>query len=397
MIGQELIGDLTIGTCDAYETVVPDTSVYFSLGGYDLNGHVVLPISVSGMTRNISSFSIPTKAKCRLSEAGMEPLKYDFQLIFSDKTEADAFRRLVNGLSEDLVWCGGRSDWYQTAKYVSVSPAEVIDDLIHYLCNVSLQMENPMLIKLLATGVSVVQASLLFETAEFENDGTADAPLTFFFRARYAGAQHLKSLTAKLFDGLSEISSVLLSNQLLSTERLEFSEGDIIKSIYSENFIDTNKLTLDSYETSGITQHDGHIHIASTGYLTYKFYGPNPTLDNILLQANFTVTAGSPVVEVSTDNLVWKTAIAAVDMLDGYHEYYLDESDKKGDIYVCFYCPAGSTLDINFLRFTSTRTVVPDIEFVIPAGKTYSVELSDATTSSHQVDAEISFCPRSWP
>ena len=82
MIGQELIGELTIGTCDAYETVVPDTSVYFSLGGYDLNGHVILPISVSGMTRNISSFSIPTKAKCRLSEAGKEPLKYDFQLLF---------------------------------------------------------------------------------------------------------------------------------------------------------------------------------------------------------------------------------------------------------------------------------------------------------------------------
>jgi len=397
MIGQELIGDLTIGTCDAYEIVVPDTSVYFSLGGYDLNGHVVLPISVSGMTRSISSFSIPTKAKCRLAEAGMEPLKYDFQLIFNDKTEADVFRRLVNGLSESVPWCCGRSDWYQIAKYVSVSPAEVVDDLVHYLCAVSLQLEDPMLIKLAPTIYIVAQASLPLDSAEFENDGTADAPLSIVFSARYAGGQHLKGLTAKLFDGMSEISSVLLSNQLLSTERLEFSEGDTIKSIYSDNFIDINKLTLDSYEKSGVTQHDGHIHIAAGGYLTYKFFGPNPTLDNVLLQADFVVTSGSPVVEVSTDNLVWKTAIAATDMLDGYHDYYLDESDKKGDIYVCIYCPAGSTLDINFLRFTTIRTVTPEIEFVIPAGKTYSVELSDATTSSHQVDAEISFCPRSWP
>ena len=702
MIGQELIGEIIIGSCDAYETVVPDTSVFFSLGGYDLNGHVVLPISISGMTRNISSMGISTRAKCRLSETGMDHLKYHFQLIFSDKIEADAFRRVVNGLSEDAAWCGGRSDWYQVAKYVSVSPAEIIDDLIHYLCEVTLEFENPMLIKMAETSFLLTKASLPIHTSGFENDGTADAPMDFVFDARYADGQHLKALTVTLFDGPSIVSEALISNQLLNTEHLEFSEGDTILSTYSDNFIDPAKLPLDIYDSSGITIHDGYIQIAAGGRLTYKFFGPNPTLDNILLQADFLVTAGLPYVRVSSNNIVspwgeadlnnigtkpimvggtytgvtdtkyevklgqgtpgqpdtysyrsyvdeawsgwstsepimsggfklgldsgspvdivfsygskrtgatiaasiqaaiqalagdysamtcsfgggnytithaskqphvtpatrnsldsvlklgvanggtetgktsvssggvttlvtqpndlvnsitmlfhggfmlkvgtgtatlvsfsydaltsgatiaaeiqaaiqalggdfaaitcafstnytlthaskalvvtdaiqnnlaailklgvanggteagftsvsnggaitlavqsneladifhiysheitnWKTAIATHDMQDGYHDYYLDESDKRGDIYVSFYCPSGATLDINFLRFVATRTIVPETEFVIPAGKTYSVVISDATNSSHEVDTDISFCPRSWP
>jgi hypothetical protein len=397
MIGEELIGELLIGSCAEYEAEVVDTSIYFSLGGYDLNGHVVLPIMPSGLTRNTSNIGIPTRARCRLSEEGMEPLSYEFQLIFDDKDEADAFRRLVNGLSENVAWCGGRSTWYQIAKYVSVSPAEIVDDLIHYLCNVVLQFENPMLIKLAATTFSKNLAPLPIQSPVFENDGTADAPLSFVFDARYAGGQHLKELALTLYDGLAEVSAVLLSNQLLSTERLEFSEGDTILCTYMENFIDRSKLTLDKCASSGLTEQDGYVQLAAEGYLTYKFYGPNPTLDNVLLQADFTITAGSPLVQVSTDNVTWKTAIAAVDMQDGYHSYYLDQSDKIGDFYVRFYCPVGATLDINFLRFVATRTITPDVEFVIPAGESYSVEISDAATSGHEVDAAITFQPRSWP
>ena len=690
MLGDELIGETIIGTSDDYEIAGPDASVYFSLGGYDLNGHVVLPISISGLTRSISTMNIPTRAKSRLSENGMDPLKYSFQLIFSSKIEADAFRRLVNGLSEDVPWCGGRSDWYQISKYVSVSPAEIIDDLIHYLYNVTLEFENPMLIKLVPITFILTKASLPLQSSGFVNDGTADASLSFRFDARYANGQHLKGLNIILLDGTSMVSSVLLSDRLLSMECIKFSEGDTIVTTYLENFIDPAKLLLDIYKSDGLTIYDGYIHIASGGRLTYKFFGPNPTLDNIFLQADFLVTAGLPYVQISTDNVVspwgeadinnigtkpitvagtytqdesvqrkyevklgqgtpdtysyrfyddevwsdwstpepifsggfklgldtgtpvqvtfayealatgatiaaaiqsaiqalagdyaamtctfgaskytitfvlkggfnlkvgtdsvklvwfsyetltsgatiaaaiqeairalggncaamtcgfangnytithanmavvvtdassnnlaavlklgvanggtesghtsvsnggvttlavsktphitdsirnnlaavlklgvanggtesghtsvsnggvttlavqvfesadryhiyshaltnWKTGIAASIIQNGYQEYYLDETDKVGDIYISFYCPPDAGLDINFLRFESIRTIVPVIEFMIPAGKNYSVLIEDAANSSHEVDTDISFSSRSWP
>ena len=400
MIGEMRIGEDQIGMANLAIAPTADTELYFSLGGYSLQDHVVVPITVSGLERATSKMGIPTKANSLLSETGMDPIEYTFQVVFSTIAEANAFKKLVNSLSEDIIWHGGRESLYQKAKYASVRPAEISDDMFHSLFDVHLMLEDPFLYSTNSYKLSYDNSELPIDI-NLENAGNAESPIEILVTGRYLNGNFLNGLTANLYNGNVLISSVLLSDRLLSDEILKFTTGDMIQTVYKDQCLSLIQYQRDSYDFYDASFSNHIITIGEAGnggYLTYKLYGPNPTLDNILLQAKIEDITGLPWIRTSTDNATWYDAVIAVDMAEGYNSYYLMETDRRSDIYVQFYCPVGSKLELSFMRFKVNRSIVPYPAFVIPTEKTYKVEISDNDiNSSHFADVELDFAPRYWP
>jgi len=406
LIGDYHIGFMLIGMDEAGTQPEPEPetsqSFYFNLAGYDLSGKVLVPIKAKGFSKSTTSWSIPSRIYSKIRESGVKSLEWEFSVVFPDHAEANAFRRKCNSLVENVNWFAGSRDWYYIVKYASVSPNQIDEDIYHVTLDVNLFLEDPLLRSARAQSWSLTSASLPANSCAFDTLlATADSP---FDRIRVVGkyynGSHLKDLSVTLMHGGEEITSALLSNKLLSDEILTL-DGNRINTEYVEDFPSSVRITQDAYAMSNVVVSGGKATISPGGYLTYKLSGPNPTLENVLLQATINVISGNPSIRTSVDNSNWENGVLASELSEVsgiYTDFYLSGTDKRGDVYVQFYCPAGASIEIEFLRLSTVREIYLKKDFVIPAGeKEYSVKIEDGTSSSHVANIQISFYQRRYP
>jgi hypothetical protein len=377
--------------------VSEEGTIHFALGGVDLDGHVVMPVSLSGLARKTSVRTIPGVARSILTDQGVGSLQYAFDVLFDDLAEGDAFEAIANTLAEDLTFFAGSQYWYHDVKYMSIMPKEVIDFNFAKLLSVDLYLEDPYLYYVTATRDLQVNHPLPYTSSEFENTGSGSTPFeSIKIIGRYL-VDRLKSATVSLMNGSDLIDSVLLSDELLSDEEIDFQDGNVLVCTYEDDFPDLVREAIDKYASSGtVTQSGSSMNIAASSSVTYKLFGPNPTADpvNLTLDA---IKTGSPIVEISTNGTTWYTSLTASDILSGLHSYDLPDTEHCTIVYVRFTCPAGATLAIDYLKFIARRSVLGD-DFVIPPGEVYSVLVEDAAaSSSHLADIGIVYRNRKWP
>ena len=197
-------------------------------------------------------------------------------------------------------------------------------------------------------------------------------------------------------DGSDEESYIPISDELLTDEVASMDIYGNLTCTYEDNYLTTTKFNQDKYASSNATCSGGKVRITTGGYLTYKFYGPHPTLHNSMLTANMNKVAGSPIIQVSSDGVVWKTAVTSAQILNNIAtDYYIDGSEKLGDFYVRFYCPSGATLDIFDVEFTTIRdTSYYDVPY-IPPWEARTIKVTG--TGSAVAGIDFVFRSRKWP
>jgi hypothetical protein len=396
------IGDFIIGTDEIgveEVVIIPSTLAfqYYRLGSYDLRGHVIVPIDIKGQERSLKESNSPGSIKARLADQGVKALEYNFNVIFSTLAEADAFRKLVNPLSGNLVFYPGTPDWYQDTICILCREKEKSEDQLHYLLAVGLKCEDPCLKATVSQFVQSDNTPLPY-TKHFSNaTGNFTAPIDKIgIQGHYSSGVFTTEIIAQLLSSIEVMGEIYLTDKLLMNEWANFYTDGMMESVFLDDFANAQSIFINAIAYSNIVVGSGHVIISANGYITYLFKGPNQTRENILLQAILSHT-GSPIIQTSDDGTIWNTAVDTVDLKTYYANYYLNESDKRGDVYVRFYCPAASTLDIDFMRFKAIRDCVIDGHFEIAAGTEADILISDGATSNHIANIISEFSPRRLP
>jgi hypothetical protein len=196
-------------------------------------------------------------------------------------------------------------------------------------------------------------------------------------------------------DGVNQISIITLADQPLSEEVLELDEDGILTSTYADDFASSTRWGHDA-QKSGATLAGGKVTVASGGYFLYRFRGPWPNIENIILLSKINVIAGGPVIEVSNDSqATWITAVSAADIGNNISKlYYITGSDHYADIYVRFRAPTGTIFEVEDIAFTARRRTTGTPTPVIDAGSTRQIKISDGPGSTHSVSIEAVFRER---
>ena len=366
---------------------------YYVLNSYNITNHIYDP-TYDGLENKISKFSIADTALNSLKSKGLESLSYKFDVLYLDPTENDTFLASINSLVTDCIFYPGRSDWYHRVKHVSVSPVKTIQ-VRYYKNRVRLDLEDPFLYNSAQTYVNASIALPATSTTTFSNHGNADAPLYSLAITGYYSGDHTTSIYYDIMNGATAESSMIISDRLLSDEVATLDVDGDLTCVYTDDFSSGTDFLNDKYASSSATVTGGNLVISSGGYVTYKLYGPHPLKENIKLTSTISYT-GSPYIQVSNDNSSWSTAVRTSDLVSATStDYYLSGSEKYSDVYVRFYCPAGSTMTIATMTFTASRdTSYYDLPH-IDAGASRTVRVRGSGSSIAGINIE--FRSRKWP
>ena len=381
LIGESYLGMGYMGTLPS---AVAATYPYYKLGAVDIT-QAVQKISIKGMGRTITKKSIPGQIKSYLRAQGTEPLEFSLELWYNSYATADTVKASINSAAENLHWYHGRSDWWHMVRYVEMSPIEYRHQWASYSLAVALFLEDPYQYEEAIQDEYERNYVLPLTSATFTNSGTVAAPWSSILTHSQGG--HVTSLTASVITGIT----VDLCDELLTDEYINLIDGEEIVCKYADSFGAAAKFAQDKYASSGATVTGGNLTIAN-GYVTYKFFGPNPTSENIALVATITYT-GTPKIQTSTDNATWTDAVLSTDIVSGVSTlYYLTGSEKRSIVYVRFYCGAADTLTIADVAFEAHRTIADGSSLAVPASGSAAITISGTGTA----DVDIIFRSRKW-
>jgi hypothetical protein len=355
---------------------------YFELGGLDLSGHLYDPRNSGGGLR-ASSQRIPGSRKLFLQDEGQNESEKVFTLAWNRAVDKETFHRYVADGAEDQELFWGRSDRYFRIKFVSLPPTKDIDEPWKrvYLQDVICKVEDQSLYFCRNEADHPGLSVLPFTTTSITNRGTLESPICFSIQGYYSSGQ-VTSVYVKLMNSTTEERSLYIAPQLLSLEAAALSLDGAIKYYLTHTYADlyTNSTAYgrDATANGATWNSGGHISVPSSAYYQYRFRG-NPLVENIILDATITVSAGSPLIQFSSDGTTWTTAVSAPEILSGaLKRYYITGSEKYTDAYVRFYSPAGASMTVQDVSFSLKRDIsgyynqIP----VIPAGQSRQMKVT---------------------
>lgn len=328
----------------------------YILNGYDITDHIKQP-DIQGLTKKINKYTAPLQIISSIIDMGTEALSYSFEVKFTHDHDYDTFLTAANSDTRDVIFYPGRDDVYHKVKSVSVKPTFTFHGK-EYRAQVTLDLEDPYLYSTHTYEHSQLTVSTNpgFTTRPFINEGSVRSPFEFVeITGRYIG-DHLKNVNIDIMNGSTVEMTMPISNKLLTDETASLGVYGQLTCWYEDYYENNTQYIHDTYATSGVTWAYGKLTVASGGYVTYKFFGPHPTVQNILLTSQIKVLSGSPRIEVSTDNSTWTTAVRADQIVNNVeYDYYLNGSEKLGDLYIRFYCPTGASIEIKGVYFEALR------------------------------------------
>jgi len=371
---------------------------YYEINNIDITAHIKDP-RISGLGNKIAASSSPDNVRASLKTTGMSNLSFEFDVQYYTEADHDTFYETVNSLTGPCYWYHGRGDWFYRVKSVSVKPEDVRHITRFYKSRVGLELEDPYQYSVSGDTLVLTSAALPYTSAHtFNNWGNVSTPFwDVSITGNYASSSHLKGVYFEIMNGSTTESSILISDRLLSSEVASLDVDGDLTCTYQDTYASSTKFGQDKYASSSAAVSGGNLVISSGGYATYKLYGPHPTKENVKLTAKIDAT-GSPYIRVSDDGSSWDTAVRTTDIARGTeNEYYISGSEKLSDVYIQFYCPAGSTMKISGIEFEAVRDTryyeLPEIG--VDASRT--IKVRDASSSSHAAGINLTFKSRKWP
>lgn len=345
-----------------------------------LSGLVYDPDS-TGFGLKTTKLRIPGARNVRLLDYGIEGGSRTFIIVFQTDAERQAFQEVVNNDSENLLLYTGRSDRYQMVKKVSVEPE--YDELWRGIAalKVTCEMEDPYHYHESDQGVDLGSCTLPQAGTSKYNYGSVMSPILFTIGGVYYGGQQLAAPYVACMDGATEEKSLCLGPGLLSKEYAELTlEGSwkyYLTHTYADDYANNNYWQYDAVQSGGCSLSGGQVSIPSEGWFYYKFQG-YPTKDPIRLVATITKT-GTPLIQYSTDGSIWTTSITAAEIRSGVKKTYnLTDTEKRGTVYVRFYCPTGSTMVVQGVDFYMERDISSQHEEIpmVPVGENRALNVT---------------------
>ena len=371
---------------------------YYEINNINITDHIKDP-RISGLGNKIAASSSPDNVRASLKTTGMSNLSFEFDIQYYTEADHDTFYETVKSLTGPCYWHHGRDDWFYRVKSVSVKPEDVRHITRFYKSKVGLELEDPYQYSVRNDTLVLTSAALPYtSTRTFKNVGNVSVPFwDISITGNYASSSHLKGVYFEIMNGATTESSILISDRLLSSEVASLDVDGDLTCTYQDTYASSTKFNQDKYASSSAAVSGGNLVVSSGGYATYKLYGPHPTKENVKLTATITTT-GSPYIRVSDDGSSWDTAVRATDIVSGTEtEYYISGSEKLSDVYIQFYCPAGSTMTIAGIEFEAVRDTsyyeLPEIG----VDDIRTIKVRDASSSSHAAGINLTFKSRKWP
>lgn len=387
IVSESLTTNASIFSDDLYSLTTNATIIslnYWALGPagslIGLSG-LVYDLDSKGFGLKTTALRIPGSRGVRLLDDGIDGPTRSFVIVFQTDTERQAFQEVVNNDSENLLLFTGRSDRYQMVKKVSVEPE--YDELWRGFAalKVTCEMEDPYHYHEEDQGLDLGSCTLPQAGTSKYNYGSVASPLLFTIGGVYYGGQQLAAPYVATMDGATEEKSLYLGPGLLSKEyaelTLEGSQRYYLTHTYTDDFANNNYWQYDAVQSGGCSLSGGQVSIPSEGWFYYKFQG-YPTKDPIRLVATITKT-GVPLIQYSTDGTNWTTSITATEIRSGVEKTYdLTDTEKRGTVYIRFYCPAGSTMTVQGVEFSMERDISAQHEEIpsVPVGETRALNIT---------------------
>jgi hypothetical protein len=363
---------------------------YWALGPegnvIDLSGMVYLP-QAQGFGLKTSKQRLQSTRRVNLLDDGLEGGERRFTVAFTSDQERQAFQEAINNNTEDLSLHVGRSDRYHRVKKASVEPGQ--DDLWKGIAtlDISCLLEDPYLYHAIDQGVNLGACPLPQSGVSKYNYGNVDSPILFKIGGFYSGGLQLANPTVS--DGTRSLS---LGPGLLSREFAELTLDGALKfyltHTYEDDFETNNYWQYDAVQ-SGCSLAGSQVSVPSGCWFYYKFQGL-PLKENIRLVAKITKT-GSPLIQYSTDGATWYTAVAASEIVSGVlKEYWLTGTEKLSTVYVRFYSPSGSSMQIqDIVQFQLLRDISAQHDQMptIAAGETGSMAVTGSGSTKARIQA----------
>lgn len=356
---------------------------YYSINSIDITNEMLEGLKSNGPEMKLDKLTYPGQRKSIILDGGSSPLSYEFDAYFSNQ---DAAFDYVAGLDADgdMRFYPGDSMYFHRIKYIETQRTKRYKE--RYVVRTKVHFEKPELYSDLEQEWSSGVINLPRTSGDITNGGHYDAPLELLrITGHYASAGRPKYLVYSIVDGVNQLDTIDLCDQLLSEEQVTLDENGLLTSVYADNYSDAIKYNCDATAYNA-TVSGGKVTIGAYGYYSYDFLGPWPLKDSIELLATLHIVQGSPYIEYSTDaGATYKTAVTASRIKDNVETtYYIPAAGYK-NIRVRFRCGAYDTLDVLGVSFTAVRrtrgTATPKIE----AGTTRQIRISDGAGSTHSV------------
>lgn len=372
-------------------------SPYYYLNGRDITHAMLEGLKASGPEPKFEKISFPGRMVTKLVDQGHAPIEYTFDAYFGEISKAFDYVSAVRNPDGDLRFYPGDSMWFHKVKSVATERVRR-RGMRYFVIKTTVYLEKPYLYQDVHSEWSLQnQVSLPRTSTDFVNRGHIDMPLEYLRVVGLYYNAYAKGITLAVVSGGEEVSSVRLTERLLSDEMIELDEDGVLTCTYSDDFSSCARFSRDT-TSSNASCSSGKVTISSNGYVIYELQGTWPLMRSLEMQATLNVLAGSPVIEVSTDNGATYTTVVSRARIKNnvLSTYFLTDTVGYRNVRVRFRCPSGAGLEIYDLKFVAKRRVGDDLP-KIAAGSTSQIRISDDTDSSHKASILAMFRAAKYP
>jgi hypothetical protein len=372
-------------------------SPYYYLNGLDITHAMLEGLKASGPEPKFEKISFPGRMVTKLVDQGHAPVEYSFDVYFGTISEAFDYVNAVRNPDGDLRFYPGDSLRFHKVKSIATERVKR-RGMSYFVIKTTVYLEKPYLYAdMYSEWYLQNQVSLPRTSTDFVNRGHIDMPLEYLRVVGIYYNAYAKGITLAVISGGEEVSSVRLAERLLSDEMIELDEDGVLTCTYSDDFSSCTRFTRDTTRSNASCS-SGRVTISSSGYVIYELQGTWPLMRSLEMQATLNVLAGSPVIEVSTDNgATYTTAVSRSQIKNNIlTTYYLSDTAGYRNVRVRFRCPSGASLEIYDLKFVAKRRVGDDLP-KIAAGSTSQIQISDDTDSSHKASILARFRAAKYP
>jgi hypothetical protein len=369
-------------------------SPYYYLNGIDITNLMLEGLKPRGPDRKISKKQYPGQEKVLLGDDGYDAKEYSFETLHPNQQAAFDYIEEAMDSDGDMKFYPGDSLWFHKAKFVQVERSKRRGAYYFALSN-TVTMAKPWLYLDLAMSWITGSVILPRTSIYIVNAGHYDTPLESLKITGHYLAGFPLGITYAIMDGVNQISSILLADQLLSEEVIELDEDGILTSTYADDFATATRWNRDAQKV-GATCSGGKVTVASGGWFYYRFRGPWPCIENIELTAKINIISGSPVIRVSNDGLATQNIVVDTPDIGNNisKKYYMVGTDHYADVYVAFVCPVGASMEVEDVSFVARRRTTGTPTPLLSAGSTRQIKISDGPGSTHSVSVEAVFRER---
>lgn len=356
---------------------------YYSINSINITNEMLEGLKSNGPEMKLDKITFPGQRRSVILDGGSSPLSYDFDAYFSNQDAAFDYVAGLKSVDGDMRFYPGDSMYFHKITYIETQRAKRYKE--RYVVRTKVHFENPELYSDLEQEWTSGSIILPRTSGDIVNAGHYDAPLELLQITGHYAAGRPKYLVYSIVDGVNQLDTIDLCDQLLSEEQIELDENGLLTSTYADDYSTSTKYNQDATAYNAVVS-GGKVVVGANGYYYYDFLGPWPLKDSMEILATLHIVQGSPYIEYSVDGgATYKTAVTASRIKDNVETVYYIPAAGYKNIRVRFRCGAYDILDVLGVAFTAIRRTRGVATPKIEAGTTRQIRISDGSGSTHSV------------